>query len=116
MTSREQQWLLDILVAAEDALSFVEGVTFEEFATTHALVRRGVLHCLTVIGEAAARISKVAEEGMPSLPWLKMKNLRNVIVHDYEGLNLPIIWEIVTVELPVVVAAIDPLFPERPKP
>ena len=45
-----------------------------------------------------------------------MKNLRNVIVHDYEGVNLPIIWEIVTVELPVVVAVLDPLFPERPKP
>jgi len=75
-----------------------------------------VLHCLTVIGEAADRIDKAAEAGVPNLPWRKMKNLRNVIVHDYEGLNLPIIWEIVTVELPMIVAAIDPLFPERAKP
>ena len=42
-----------------------------------------------------------------------MKNLRNVIVHDYEGVKLPRIWEIVIDELPVVVAALDPLFPER---
>ena len=52
---------------------------------------------------------------MPDLPWRKMKNLRNAIVHDYEGVNLPVIWDIVMHELPLVVAALDPLFPERPK-
>jgi uncharacterized protein with HEPN domain len=45
-----------------------------------------------------------------------MKNLRNVIVHEYEGVNLWMVWQIVVVELPIVVAALDPLFPERPKP
>jgi uncharacterized protein with HEPN domain len=51
----------------------------------------------------------------PDLPWRKMKNLRNVIVHDYEGVNLPLVWFIVTTELPALVAALNPLFPERSK-
>ncbi len=80
------------------------------------MLRAAVLHSLTIIGEAAGRIAQTSEIEVPDLPWKRMKNLRNVIVHDYEGVNLPIIWEIVTVELPAVVAVLYPLFPERPKP
>ena len=115
MTSRERQYLLDILIAAEDALSFIEGFD-AEVLETNALIRRGVLHCLAVIGEAAGKVAEGTEAEMPDFPWRRMKNLRNVIVHDYEGVNLPIIWQIVTRELPVLFAALDPLFPERKKP
>jgi uncharacterized protein with HEPN domain len=71
------------------------------------------LHCLTVIGEAAGRISEASAAELPDLPWRKMKNLRNFIVHEYEGVNMPIIWGIVTHELPKVIATLDRLFPER---
>lgn len=115
MTSRDQQYLLDILIYAEDALTFIRDASFNDLQT-NAMLRAAVLHSLTIIGEAAGRIPQTSELDVPDLPWKRMKNLRNVIVHDYEGVNLPIIWEIVTVELPVVVAALTPLFPERPKP
>ena len=115
MTSRDRQYLLDILLHAEDALTFVRGASFDELRV-NAMLRNAVLHSLTILGEAAGRVAESSEVEIPDLPWRRMKNLRNVIVHDYEGVNLPIIWEIVTVELPVVVAVLDPLFPERTKP
>jgi uncharacterized protein with HEPN domain len=115
LTSREQHYLLDILLAAEDALSFVHGMTFEDFVES-LRTRYAVLHALTIIGEAAGRIPESSEAEIPVLPWRRMKNLRNVIVHEYEGVNLPRIWDVVTAELPRVVDALDPLFPERPKP
>jgi uncharacterized protein with HEPN domain len=111
LTSRERHYLLDILLAARDALSFVRGLTIEDFEK-NALVRHGVLHCLAIIGEAAGRIAEGSEVDVPGLPWRKMKNLRNVIIHDYEGINLPLIWAIVTIELPQVVGVLEPLFPE----
>ena len=115
MTSRERQYLLDILLEAEDALSFVHGKSFDDLCI-NAMLRKAVLHSLAILGEAAGRIDETTETDVPNLPWRKMKNLRNVIVHDYEGVNLPLIWEVVTTELPAVVAVLDPLFPERPKP
>ncbi len=114
MTSREQQYLLDILIAAEDAMSFVQTATFEQFKES-SLLRSAVLHCLTVIGEAAGRIGNASEADVPDLAWRRMKNLRNVIVHDYESVNLPLIWKILNEELPAVVSVLDPLFPDRPK-
>ena len=115
MTSRDRQYLLDILLNAEDALTFIRGASFDDLRT-NTMLRKAVLHSLTILGEAAGRIGEASEAEVPGLPWRRMKNLRNVIVHDYEGVNLPIIWKIVTEELPVVVAVLNPLFPERPKP
>jgi uncharacterized protein with HEPN domain len=114
LTSRKRQYLLDILIAAEDAVSFTRELSMADFATT-PLVHRAVLQCLTVIGEAAGRLDDRCESEIAELPWRRMKNLRNVIVHEYEGLDLQLIWQIVTDELPRVVAVLDPLFPERPK-
>ena len=112
MTSRERQHLLDILLNAEEALSFVRGAVFDDLVS-NAMMRNAVLHSLMIIGEAAGRIDPRSEEDVPAMPWRRMKNLRNVIVHEYEGVNLPVIWDIVTVELPLVVELLTPLFPER---
>ena len=112
MTSREQHSLLDILLAAEDAVSFVRDQTFEQFLESK-LTQRAVLHCLTIIGEAAGAIADSLQREVADLPWRSMKDLRNVIVHDYERVNLPRIWQIVNEELPVVISVLDPLFPER---
>ena len=116
MTSRERQYLLDILLAAEEARSFVAGHS-DAVLQNSALVRAAVLHCLTVIGEAATRLLKVEELGpLPDLPWRKMADLRNVVVHEYDAVDLDRIWRIIEAELPAVIAALAPLFPERPRP
>jgi uncharacterized protein with HEPN domain len=99
-------------MTAEDAVLHVASLRFETFVEVR-VVQNAVLHCLTVIGEAAGRISEASAAELPDLPWRKMKNLRNFIVHEYEGVNMPIIWGIVTDELPKVIAALDRLFPER---
>ena len=116
MTSRERPYLLDILLAAEQARSFIAGYD-ESILSKNPLVRAGVLHSLTVIGEAAARVLKVDDpEPLPDLPWRKMADLRNVIVHEYEGIQLGRIWRVLDEELPLVIEALAPLFPERTKP
>jgi uncharacterized protein with HEPN domain len=112
LTSLERQYLLDILLHATDALSFVRGASFDDFRT-NTMLRNAVLHSLMIVGEAAGRIAPATEVDVRDLPWRKMKNLRNVIVHEYEGVNLALIWDVVTLELPAVVQALDPLFPER---
>ena len=55
---------------------------------------------LSQIGELANKIDKDFEENNPSIPWRVMYGLRNKIVHDYEGVNLVLIWDIVKEDLP----------------
>ena len=99
-------------MAAEDARSYVGSMSYDDFVANR-LVRDAVLHCLTVVGEAANRIAKESYAELPQLPWRDMIGLRNFVVHQYEDVNMPIIWDVIQRDLPVVVAALDPLFPER---
>ncbi|MDE3213129.1 MAG: DUF86 domain-containing protein [Bacteroidota bacterium] len=52
-----------------------------------------------MIGEAVARISKPFRDNFPSKDWREVKDFRNVIVHDYFGIDDVIVWEIIQVNL-----------------
>jgi uncharacterized protein with HEPN domain len=54
-----------------------------------------------VIGEAVARIVKI-KPGLPITNLIKIKDARNIIVHDYDGVNYKIIWNIIQVHLPIL--------------
>ena len=101
-----------MLFAAEDARSYIGSMTLSEFAA-NGLVRNAVLHCLAIIGEAANRIAVEAYSELPQLPWRDMVDLRNFIVHEYENVNMPIIWDVIQRDLPVLIDKLDRLFPER---
>ena len=94
--------------AATNALSIVEGISYDDFASDQTKQAATAMF-LIVIGEAAAKISQVSPEFVAShqtLPWERMRGLRNRIVHDYETLHLPTIWATATESLPPLVSAI----------
>lgn len=58
--------------------------------------------CLAVIGEAAARLSKETKAEYAEVPWRQIANMRNRIVHDYNHIQLPLIWETIQADLPIL--------------
>ena len=70
--------------------------------TVDAVVRN-----LEVLGEAARQIPDEFAAGHPDVPWRKITGLRNRIVHDYFGLDLEIIWQIVRNDLPSLRATLE---------
>jgi uncharacterized protein with HEPN domain len=78
--------------------------------------RAAVLHELTVIGEAAARISSDTRERHPEIPWPEIVAFRNVVIHEYFGLSWPIIWVTATEDVPdlrsKVQALVESEYPE----
>ena len=55
---------------------------------------------LSQLGEVANRIDSEFEKTHPEIPWRQIYGLRNRVIHDYEGINLILIWEIITEDLP----------------
>jgi uncharacterized protein with HEPN domain len=92
-------YLRDILEAVDDAESFVEGMSFEQFAkdkkTMHAVVRS-----LEIIGEAAKNIPADVREKYGKLPWKKMTGMRDKVIHAYFGVNTKTLWNTVKNDLP----------------
>jgi uncharacterized protein with HEPN domain len=82
----------DIVEAIENALDYSAGMTFEQFVddrkTIDAVVRNFI-----VIGEAASHLSDDFIENHPDLPWREMRDMRNIVVHEYFGVDNLIVWE-----------------------
>lgn len=57
---------------------------------------------LSQIGELVIKLDKEFISEYPELPWFKMKGLRNRIVHDYEGVNLNLIWQIIDSDIKIL--------------
>ncbi len=87
-----------ILKYISKVLEYTEGVGYDDFINNSILVEACVFN-LSQIGELANKIDKEFEESNPSIPWRVMYGLRNKIVHDYEGVNLVLIWDIVKEDL-----------------
>lgn len=111
---RDPQSLLDILEAAKKACSYVAGKTQEEFLQD-SLCQDAVIRRLEIIGEAARRLSPTARQTLPGLTWNAMIGMRNVLVHEYDDVDLSIVWDTVQKDLPSLIAIIEPLVPPDEK-
>lgn len=107
---RDPAYLLDILIAAREALEFVAGVTRDEFERSR-LHQRAVVKALEMIGEAARRISAETQAAHPGLSWSDMIGMRNRLVHGYFEVDLKKVWDTVQDDLPPLIAALESIVP-----
>lgn len=84
---RDPALLLDIMLAAEDAQSFVTGLDERAFLAS-ALHQSAVIHKLEIMGEAAGKVSKAFCAAHPEIPWKQMTGLRHRLIHDYGDVRL----------------------------
>jgi uncharacterized protein with HEPN domain len=102
--------LLDMALAAEDALSFVARLDERGFLASD-VYQSAVIRKLEVIGKAAGRVSKSFCAAHPEIPWRQMTGLRHRLIHGYGDVRLDIVWRVVTETLPGLVAILHPLIP-----
>jgi len=91
-------FLEDILISIEKIEDYIRGMSFEDFQNDTKTVD-AVLRNLEIIGEASKSIPSEIREGNPDIPWGRMTGLRNIVSHEYFGIDLSIIWQIITVNL-----------------
>jgi uncharacterized protein with HEPN domain len=84
----------DILVSISDIETFTKNMSFEKFSQDKKTVY-AVIRCLEVLGEAAKRIPKPIRAKHPEIPWDKMAGMRDVLIHDYMGVDLKTVWKVV---------------------
>lgn len=99
MSERDIPSLLqDILEAIGNIKDFTRGITFNmylgDLKTKHAVKRN-----FSIIGEAVARIDKPFKDKYSSVDWRQVKDFRNIIVHDYFGIDDTIVWDIIHLNL-----------------
>jgi uncharacterized protein with HEPN domain len=77
------------------------------------ILRLGLTHLVQVIGEAARRVSEGFQQAHPEIPWRKIIGMRHRIVHDYLRVDEDILWQVVTNDLPDLLASLEKILPEE---
>jgi len=103
MSSRNAKlYLQDILQACNDILNFTQGMKSASDLQTDRRTFLAVIHSLQIIGEAARQMPKSFRETYSDFPWRETASLRNVIAHEYFGLDIDIIWDVVQTRIPAL--------------
>lgn len=110
MAERDQALLLDMALAARDALGFTAGMDEAAFIASR-LHQNAVIRSLEVIGEAAGKVSSGVRDGHPEIAWREITGMRHRLIHGYADVRLDVIWAVVHGSLPQLLGALAPLLP-----
>lgn len=99
-------YLEDMLASMNRIEEYIESMSFEEFKNNYMVVD-AVIRNFEIIGEASKNIPINIQEKYSEIPWGKMYALRNIISHEYFGIDYEMIWEIATKNLPLNKAELE---------
>jgi len=106
--SRLGDYLAHMLEAIRLARTYTEGMDKQDFLDDKRTQQAVILNLLT-LGEAASHIARLYPafcDNHPQLPWKQMRGMRNRMAHGYFDINLEIVWETISNNLPELDAAI----------
>ncbi|MEM9271959.1 MAG: DUF86 domain-containing protein [Cyanobacteria bacterium P01_F01_bin.143] len=98
----------DILRAINSIQQCTNGMTQTDFESNEMVIQ-AVLYNLIVIGEASVNIPTDIQERFPELPWRLMRNMRNLIAHQYFRVDSEIIWDTVQNNIPQLIGPLQKL-------
>lgn len=110
LPEKDAALLLDMLLAARDAQSFVQGLDESAFVRSR-LHQNAAIRSLEVIGEAAGKVSPATQAAHPEIPWREITGMRNRLIHGYGEVRLDLVWTVLRDRLDSLIAALERLIP-----
>lgn len=77
------------------------------------LIQVWIIHFLQIVGEAARALAPETRTQAPDVPWTKIIGMRNIVVHQYFGIDTETVWRVVELDLPVLMKHIESLMRTR---
>ncbi|BAS57992.1 hypothetical protein NIES2135_26250 [Leptolyngbya boryana NIES-2135] len=100
MTGRSlSEFLQDILDTISEIENFTAGVEFEAFQANREKIL-AVVKLIEILGEAVKKIPDEVRNRYPEIPWKSIAGMRDILVHEYWGIDVNVIWATVQEGLP----------------
>lgn len=98
--NRDQTYTVQIL----DAIQKIEAYTIDgkDVFLKSAMIQDAVIRNIEIIGEITKRVSSEFKSYHNEVPWRQMAGIRDVLIHDYDSIDLEIVWNVVAIELPKI--------------
>jgi len=110
LPERDAALLLDMLLAARDAQTFIEGLDEAAFLASR-LHQNATIRSLEVLGEAAGRISAATKASHPEIPWREITGMRHRLIHGYGEVRLDLVWTVLRDRVAPLIAVLMALVP-----
>jgi uncharacterized protein with HEPN domain len=101
-------YLADILNAMVEVDEFIKDMTFDTFEEDRKTIN-AVIRSLEVLGEATKHIPATFRDKHPDIPWSKMAGMRDVLIHNYMGVDLMTVWKAAKERLPEIRLMVEKL-------
>jgi len=95
----DELYILDILESVDAIEKYIESHTYETFIENR-MVYAATIRELEIIGEAAGRVSQSLKDKYPNIDYRTVKDFRNVLAHEYFGVDMQIVWMVASDKLP----------------
>jgi uncharacterized protein with HEPN domain len=112
MSRDESLYLGDIQDSCEKILRFTKGMAYKEFIHDE-LHFDAVLRNLEVIGEAVKHISDETRTAYPNVNWRKIAGFRDIVAHEYFGVNEETVWDIVKNQVPELLEIVKTMLEKK---
>jgi uncharacterized protein with HEPN domain len=101
----------DVLDSGNAIMDFVKDISFEEFCSDRKTYS-AVIREFEVIGEAVGNIPGEVKQRYSDVEWQDIKDFRNLLIHEYFGIDLEIVWKIIQEDLPTLIKAVKTILSE----
>jgi uncharacterized protein with HEPN domain len=91
-----------MLQSAEIVMSYISGRSKQDF-TTDLQLQDAVIRRLSMIGEASKRVWQNTCNNLITIPWSAINGMRNRLVHEYDGIDLDVVWDTAITSLPMLI-------------
>jgi len=109
--NRDEAYLLDIINAINRIQLFAKGLTKDDLRTNEEK-QSAILYQIIILGEATKRLSPEFKASHLEIPWQDIAGMRDILAHQYDRININILWDVVQKEAIELKKLITPLLPD----
>ncbi|MBV6419809.1 MAG: hypothetical protein DAHOPDDO_01034 [Ignavibacteriaceae bacterium] len=108
---RDTDLIQDILESINRINTYTENISFQEFANDYKS-QDAVVRNLEILGEAVKLLSTETKEKYAQIPWKDISGTRDRLIHEYFGVNIDIVWDIIKNELSQLIPVLNKISAE----